>query len=200
MLVGIWKMEMRAGLPSSPSTTLRRRRLSATFCSLAAFFSRRLASLISSDTVSRTASRRAVIAFASVSRRTSSGTGVAAAGAAEASATGATTAAAAGEAEAGATAAGAAFFVAFTGLAASATGAGEAAAATAGTATASSAFFVTRLAAVFTGAAELIIPEAEVEVEDILRRTSYLQALSDHFYPNYRPVRMLIYQVRSFLF
>ena len=180
MSVGTWKMDTRAGLPSSPSTgALRRRRLSASFCTFAAFFSRRLASEISSDTVSRTASRRAVMDFASASRRTSSGTAAAVASAA----TGvAVTAAATGvAATAGVAAAEAVAFAAFLGAAAAAAeavagfAAEAVAATTAGAATAtSSVFFVTFFAAavfVAEAVAAFIIPWAEEETEDILRRT-----------------------------
>ena len=137
----------------------------------------RLASLMSSDTVSRTASRRVVSALASASRRTSSGTTAATSPEAEATtgAEAATTGAAATGAAAAATGA-AAFLEAFAALGASATGA-------TGATTASSAFFVTtRFTAVFAeAAAELIIPEAEVEVEDILRRTSCYTSHCNHF-------------------
>ena len=166
MAVGIWKIDTRAGLPSSPSTgALRRRRLSASFWTFIAFFSRRLDSEISSETVSRTARRRAVIDFASVSRRTSSTSAVSATGVATGAttaATGATVAfatfalgAAAGAAAGAATGA---VFVAFAG-AAGATGAA--------TATSDFADFVT----FFAEAGADIILGTEVETEDILRRT-----------------------------
>ena len=148
MSVGIWKIETRAGFPSSFST-LRRRRLSASFCTFVAFFSRRLASEMSSETVSRTASRRAVMDLTSDSRRTSSSTAAAAA-------TGATTGATTGAATAatGAAVAEAAAFLPFAATGAAATGAGAA----------TSSFLETTFlaAAGFVDAdAELIIPDAE---------------------------------------
>ena len=158
MLVGIWKMEMRAGLASSPSTgALRRRRLSASFCTLAAFFSSFLASVISTDTVSRTARRAAVIDLASISRRGSSAattpsvvaTGVATTGVAT---TGVAT-----------TGAAAAFLV----LVATATGAATTGAAT--TVSGAAVFLATLV--VLEAVAELIILGTEEEEEDILRRT-----------------------------
>jgi len=157
MFVGIWKIERRAGLPSSPSTTLRRRRLSAVFWSFVAFFSRRFDSEMSSESVSRTARRRAVTDLTSASRRTSSTTSSATTGATGAgTATGAATSA----------------FLALTALTgAAATGAATGAAAT-------SPFLATTLADL--GAA-LIILDTGAEVEDILRGTHLLHKLKIHF-------------------
>lgn len=132
---------------------------------------------MSSETVSRTARRRAVIDFASVSRRTSSAsttsvaTGVATATAATGAVAAAFVAFALGAAVAAATGAAVAVAAAFVAFAGAATGAGAATAT--GAATSDFADFVT----FFAEAGADIILGTEVETEDILRRTYWYCSL-----------------------
>ena len=207
MSVGIWKIDTRTGLPSSPSTgALRRRRLSAIFWTFAAFFSRRLASEMSSETVSRTARRRAVIDFASVSRRTSSTGATASVVATDAVVAAATTGAATTAAEAEA------FAAFFTGAAAT----GAAATTGAATAEAEALPFVAAatevvgateaIVSVFVAtffvdlAAELIIPDTEEVTEDILRRTYWLSMTLKSLFVRLFTPGPIKSEVRLFLF